>query len=296
MSDVKITFGHESVGTVRFVQPEGGLTAVRTASGFRVQLPASITLASPLGSGLPLVLQNLLLTIYAAETSKQLEIGIACCDSIFTTPMQDAPVHFLWDLTFEATAFCERLRAGREPKFGLQLQGDISYILVAANAGRTGKEPVSVPTRFYEHGEVGYSRQAWTKMMRDVGVTDSVLVEIPFASDPPSEWEPVWNAFQDARDSFDSGGLTGWKNAVTSVRLALEEWRKIEKEDQGPGWQSPKMPDLQSRTKSQRIDNIRWHLIQLAHYAAHTKADEWTRDDALLLLSTLSSLLAVRNP
>jgi hypothetical protein len=232
----------------------------------------------------------------ANESGKQIEVGVASCDSILTTPMKDAPFQFSWDLTFEAFAFYERIRAGQEPKFGLRLRGNISYTLIPPNSGRTGKEPMSVPMRFYEQGEIGYSRHLWTKMMREVGMMDSVLVEVPLASDPPSGWEPVWDALRDARNSFDTGGSTGWKNSVTSVRLALEEWRKLEKEDQGPGWQAPKLPDLQSRTKEQRIDNIRWHLIQVAHYAAHTKADEWTRDDALLMLSTVCSLLAVRKP
>jgi len=120
-----------------------------------------------------------------------------------------------------------------------------------------------------------------------------VLVEIPFAFDPPSGWEPVWHALLDARNSFDTGGSTGWKNCIASARHALEEWQKIEKEDSGPGWQRPSQADLQSRSKSQRIDNIRWHLMQVAHFAVHSKADEWTRDDALLVLSTLSALIAV---
>ena len=119
-------------------------------------------------------------------------------------------------------------------------------------------------------------------------------MEIPFPADPPTGWEPIWEALRDARDSLDKGGSTAWKNTVTSVRLALEGWQHIEKEDQGPGWKRPDRTDLETRTKEQRIDNIRWHLIQLAHYAAHTKADDWTRDDALLMAPTLSSLLAVR--
>jgi hypothetical protein len=126
-------------------------------------------------------------------------------------------------------------------------------------------------------------------MLREVNLRDTVLVEIPFQSDPPSGWEAVWQALQDARDSFDTGGSTGWKNCVTAVRLALDEWRRIEPEDKGPA-------DPQDRTKAHRTENLRWHLIQLAHYAAHTRADEWTRDDALLALSTLSALLAVRRP
>ena len=288
-NQINITFGHESVGVVRFIQPDVQLGAVRTLSGFRVNIPASMTFSAPSGSGLPLTLEHLRLTILGDDSGKQIELGTASCDSIHTTPMRDAPVTFSWDWTLGGFAFYEQIRAAREPKFRLQLCGDIRYILVGPNGGRTGKEPCSVATKFYEWGEVSYSKQAWTKMMRDVGVQDSILVEIPFPSDPPTGWEPIWAALRDARDSFDSGGSTGWKNTVTSVRLALEEWRKIEVEDKGPS-------DLQKRTKSQRIDNIRWHLIQLAHYAAHTKADEWTRDDALLLLSTLCSLLAERKP
>ncbi len=88
-------------------------------------------------------------------------------------------------------------------------------------------------------------------MMRDLNLKDSILVEIPFPADPPAGWEPIWTALQDARDSFDSGGSTGWKSAVTSVRLALEEWRQIEKEDQGLGWERPNRADLESRTKEQ---------------------------------------------
>jgi len=188
------------------------------------------------------------------QTSKS-RIGVAYCDSVHTTPMRNAPVQFSLDLSFGAFALYEKIRAGKEPKFRVQLCGDIRYILVAPGGSRTGREPCSIATRFYESGEVGYSQRVWTKMMRDLNLQDSILVQIPFPSDPPTGWEPIWEGLRDARDSFDAGGSTGWKNAITSVRLALDEWRKIEKEDQGPGWQSPKTPDLQSRTKDQRIDN-----------------------------------------
>jgi hypothetical protein len=296
MGNVNITFGNETVGSIAFTQPGVGLNASRTAAGFRLQIPAAMRFSAPSGSGLPLTLENLRAIFFADHAGKQTEIGSAPCDSIFFTPVHEAPITFSWDWTMEAFAFYENLRAGTEPKFRLQVCGDIRYILVPDGRSRTGKEACSSATRFYQWGEVGYSQKVWTKMMRDLNLQDSILVEIPFPSDPPTGWEPIWAGLRDARDSFDAGGSTGWKNSITSVRLALDEWRKIEKEDQGPGWQSPKNSDLHSRTKEQRIDNIRWHLIQLAHYAAHTKADDWTRDDALLMLSTLSSLLAVRKP
>ncbi len=286
MSLVSITFGREAVGSVDFVQPEVGLSAVRTASGFRIPIPAVVSFSPPWGSGLPLMLENLR-AIFSAqnETGKLIEIGVAYHPQILCTPIDGSPRTLLWDWTLEALAFYERLRAGRDPKFHLTVSGDIRYLL----PGDGGKQLSSLPTRFQEHGEVGYSQRVWINMMRALNLQDAMLVEIPFPSDPPTGWEPVWEALRDARDSFDKGGATGWKGCVTSVRLALEEWRKIEAEVKGPA-------DLQSRTKSQRTDNIRWQLIQLANYAAHTRADEWTRDDAVLALSTLCGLLCVRKP
>jgi hypothetical protein len=100
----------------------------------------------------------------------------------------------------------------------------------------------------------------------------------------------------EAGDSFEQGGTTGWKGCVVAVRLTLEKWQKIEPEQHGPGWKSPAPADRQARTWRERLDNVRWHLLQCAHDAAHSAADEWTRDDAILMLATLSSLLAERKP
>jgi hypothetical protein len=154
----------------------------------------------------------------------------------------------------------------------------------------------SVQTTFHEIAQVRYSRDAWTATLRQLKHRDAVLIEIPYPSDPPTGWESIWQALQDARDSFDKGGSVGWKACVVNVRHALEQWQKIEAEDHGPGWERPAQGDLKDRNKHQRIENIRWHLLQLAHYSVHTKADEWTRDDAALALSVLSSLLTVRKP
>jgi len=54
--------------------------------------------------------------------------------------------------------------------------------------------------------------------------------------------------------------------------------------------------DRESRTKKQRLNALRWHLMQAAHLGPHTGAEEWSRDDALLMLSVLSALLAERKP
>jgi hypothetical protein len=81
---------------------------------------------------------------------------------------------------------------------------------------------------------------------------------------------------------------------VASVRLALEKWRDVEVEDPGPGFVRPSVADREARTKRQRLDQLRWDLLQMAHQGPHTHTEMWTRDDALLMLAMLSALLAER--
>jgi hypothetical protein len=280
MSHVNITLRGETVGSVTFDQPDKALGGVRTASGFRLQLPATILLHPPQDES-PLLLESLQATLSASGV----EIGVARYPEAFRSVIGKRSFSFVWDWTIVALAVYEQLRAGREPEFSFTLSGDIRYLL----PGQGWKEVCSIASTFHEPGVVRYSRAVWTSTLRQLNLRDAVLVEIPFKSDPPSGFEPIWQALRDARDSFDQGGSTGWKNCVTSVRLALEEWRRVEEEDPGP-------KELTSRTKAQRIDNLRWILMQYAHFAPHTNADDWTRDDALLALSTLCALLAIRRP
>jgi len=292
MSHVNITLGSERVGTIEFMQPDPSFGAIRTASGFRVLIPTVVSLSAPEG-GSPMVLENLEAT-FSADSREQapLEIGTATYSLHLRTPVRESPVALAWDWSFAAFASYEKLRDGREPKFRLTVSGHIRHLL----PGELGKEPCSVGKLFQEHGTVGYSQVAWTRMLRELKIQDTIVTEIPFPSGPPTGWEHVWDALTDARDSFEKGGATGWKSCVASVRHALEEWRKLEVEDPGPGWQRPKKEELEARTKSQRMDALRWHLIQCAHLAPHTKADNWTREDAALAMATLCALIAVRKP
>jgi hypothetical protein len=287
MSDINITLRGEIVGSVTFDQPDKALGGVRTASGFRLYLPATITFHPPQDQS-PLLLENLQATLSASNV----EIGVARYPEALRSVIGKRSFSFVWDWTMVALVVYERIRAGHEPEFSITLSGEIRYLL----SGQGWKEVCSIESAFHEPGVVRYSREAWANTLRAMNLRDSILVEIPFKFDPPSGWEPVWQALRDARDSFDQGGSTGWKNCVNSVRHALEEWQNIEKEEQGPGWQRPSSGDLRGRTKEHRMDNLRWHLIQCAHLAPHTNADDWTRDDALLALSTVCALLAVRKP
>jgi hypothetical protein len=154
-----------------------------------------------------------------------------------------------------------------------------------------------VPTWFQSHGTIVYPKALWTKMLRDLNFGDTILLEIPFAANVPKGWEPVWAPLREARDCFDQGGTSGWNGCVGRVRFALEKWRKIQGEAEDlAGWVPPQPKDLRGRSKKQRYDILRWHLVQCAHLAPHTTSSDSTQEDALLALSMLCSLLSIRNP
>jgi len=161
--------------------------------------------------------------------------------------------------------------------------------------GKPGQEPLSMPRWFQSHGTIRYPKAMWTTMLRDLNFGDTILLEIPFTANVPKGWEPVWAALREARDCFDQGGTSGWNGCIGRVRLALEDWRKIQGEAEDlAGWILPQ--NIRSRSKKQRYDILRWHLIQCAHLAPHTTANDWTREEALFALSGLCSLLSVRKP
>src|SRR6266704_3115538 len=102
MSLVCITFGNETVGSVDFVQPEAGLSAVRTASGFRFPIPAVVLFSPPSSSRLPLVLENLRATFSAQnDAGKLIEIGVAYCSATLNTRIGGIPISLSWDWTLE---------------------------------------------------------------------------------------------------------------------------------------------------------------------------------------------------
>jgi hypothetical protein len=287
-SHIDIMLGNrEKVGTVVLTQPDSAFAANRTASGFCVLIPAVVNFHTPSDES-PLVLNKLTL-ILSAEGG---EIGAAVYSALMQTPRSDIPITFSWNLTAIQLAYYERLREGREIKFQVRMTGDIHYLL----DGKLGREPLSIPTFFQSHGTIGYPKALWTKMLRDLNFGDTILLEIPFRANVPKGWEPVWAALKEARECFDQGGTSGWNGCVGRVRLALEKWRKIQGEAEDlAGWVPPQPKDLRVRSKKQRYDVLRWHLLQCAHLAPHTTSSDSTQEDALFALSVLCTLLSIRN-
>src|SRR5262249_49230904 len=204
--------------------------------------------------------------------------------------------HMTWLGSLAELSVYEKLRDGGGGQFDIQFEGELFYLVPAPQSHHMFR---TEPERFRSKAgftTITYPKEVWVKMLRGLGVAENVLVEVPLPGSPSPDWDGVWKALVDARNAFEQGGSTGWKGCVTAVRLALETWQGIEKEQMGPGWSAPSQADRRARTKKERLDNLRWHLLQIAHLGAHTGAEEWSRDDALLMLSTLSALLAERKP
>ena len=73
MGHIQITLNNfEIVGSLAFVEGVQSLASVRTASGFRLNLPAVITFSPPLASQSPLMIENL----RASFIADGVEIGI----------------------------------------------------------------------------------------------------------------------------------------------------------------------------------------------------------------------------
>lgn len=242
------------------------------------------------------MITNLRATLFVQnyETNSDVQLGIAKDDSWYFAGY-DSEIRLIWTDALSALALIEKYRNGKPPQFRIEFRAETCWLL--DHIDMQGRHRIrALPQYTGGNAKVTYPMETWIKMLRELKIAENILVEIPLPGVPPAPWDKVWNALVEARNAFDQGGSTGWKGCVTAVRLALEEWQKIEKEDMGPGWAAPSHNDLRNRTMQQRVDNLRWHLVQLAHLGAHSGAENWSRDDALLMLSTLSALLSVRKP
>ena len=292
-ANIDITLRQRSVGSWTFDEAPKELKARRTADGAIITLPSMLRLDWS-DDALPYV-TNLRATV---ETEDGIELGLATYDYSYmaSDPYGQYVIDLQWRLSFQALALFEQKRDGKPPVFILQCAAEVSHIMYS-QAGRRGSQLHDAPPSFIRRRlRLGYPRDVWVHMLRELKISENVVIEIPIPAARPEPWDGVLNALLESRRCLDQGGTTGWKGAVMSLRHALEKWQAIEKEDMGPGWKKPPLEDLQARTKEQRLDNLRWHVFQVAHLAAHSPADGWTRDDALALFSMVASLLALRRP
>lgn len=283
------------VGSLVFDESPDHLSILRAGAGFEFGFPMTVRLRLQKASDPCPLLTNFSALITARnEVNNALIVGRARHYGWLTgaTPQSSVDTALTWADSLAALVGYERFRNSSRPRFGLRVLAELCYLVPTAGGRRVRTEPQQV----YGDVEVAYPTELWLRMLRTIGVSQSLLLEVPLPSSPPQPWDAVWRAIGEATTSFERGGETGWKGCISAVRLALDRWRDIEPEDMGPGWKRPGGDDLRERTTRQRLDNIRWHLREYTHLAPHSDAEEFTRDDALLMLSTLSSLLTIRRP
>jgi len=287
--------GDNRVGSVKFNESPQHLHAERTADGFRLQLPITITFKRvPKGEPIPL-LGNFRGIIYTVEDP--LQVGEMRMDEWHKGAFYTRPEHsgeyeiqnyMVWSGSLAQLAVHEKIRDGRQPKFDIRFTGELCFLLPDIHHGHMVR---SEPDQFFHrHGNlrVSYPKEVWVEMLRGLGVAENVLVEIPLPGHVSSDWDEVLRSLAEARKHFEQGGTTGWSSCILAVRQALEKWRDIEGVQTGPA-------DHIKRTKRERLNNLRQALHQCTHVWVH-KNDEASRDDAILMLSTLSALLAERKP
>lgn len=292
------TYGDAYVGSVTFDESPQRLHAERTADGFRLQIPITISFKLvPKGEPMPLV-GNFRGHIYAGEDSgPKIQIGEMRMEDWHKGGFYDRPEHagkydrqdyMIWSGSLAQLSVYEKIRDGRQPKFEIRFVGELCFLLPTNHQHHYVR---SEPHDFFHRSgnlRVSYPKEAWVEMLRGLGVAENVLVEIPLPRSPPAPWDEVWSNLVAARNHFEQGGSTGWSSCILAVRQALEKWRDIEAPNTGPA-------DPTKRSKRERLNNLRLALHQCTHVWIH-KDEECTRDDALLMLSTLSALLDERKP
>ena len=303
---IRMQWNGRDIVVLRPLQPIRELHSDRTANGLRIKIPVEITVHGTNKPASRFRVVSMQLGFHAERSTGQQRYWIG--EAVTTEAFDEGTATDLQrelDLVLSEPAyhFYEALREGLDPLFYIQVQGRGIHLIEHSNNVKLCADPVD----FSGAGTVSYSLRAWTEMLRRLGLRESIVLEVPFPSQPPSSWEEVWAALIKAHHAFDQGGETGWKQCITECRVALEACNKLEKADTGES-------NYKHRSLEQRIDNMRNALFQLTPLTHHApllppqggtesrdsggkdRPIRWTRDHALLVLSTLSSLLAVRKP
>jgi hypothetical protein len=268
-------------------------TAEPTIGGFNLTIPITIRLAPTGNPPLYPMVSHLRATININACGIKQEIGTCSSPHLFTSASTsyDIAASLHWRGTLETLAAFEQQRNGEPLIFSLQISGHIT--LLTFTPGETF-QLTSPPQAFHGQELLTISTEAWASILQTLRIIDLILVQIPLATTTAAQMTRVWNALQAARKDFTSGGETAWRAAGVHIREALSAWQDAAPPDTG---NYPK--DRSAMTKDQRLDQLRQSLREFTHLAGHPDpmlATSWTRDDALLALSTISALLNAKKP
>jgi len=284
-----------------FEESKRGFAIQRLADGCALTISACIKVNTQTPK--PVYIDGLHVDVMGGPSPGGLRLGAAFdWDGHFIQPGQKTQIHLEWQGSMAALEAFESQRAGAEPQFFLNCRGNIEFLdtlTVAVPSNPSTTKDISVrttPMSIWCQVALSFPKDAWVAALNNAGLRQAILLEIPLPPNRSEPWAVVWQAVDEARRYFDQGGTTGWNGCVMATRKALDAWQKIEGEKAEWSPDKPSRETLEAQSKGEQFKGLRWQLLQCAHLAPHSPDTEWTRDDAILMLATLSGLLTVRKP
>jgi len=129
-------------------------------------------------------------------------LRVGRCDGLFFGAYRESvqPGELIWSDALAALAYYERVRAGKPARMKFDFSGEVCHLFSMSQWFRT--EPGAITGQ----AEVEYAAHIWVNMLKELGVAENVLVEVPVPGTAPTGWEKVWQALVKARNSFEQGG------------------------------------------------------------------------------------------
>jgi hypothetical protein len=301
MSKFRLFQGYSNfIGQLEFFATPRALTPCRHQDGCLLSLPAKLTLDATPETEPFVQIEKMECRISILQPGVgDVIVGQACHDEPILSSKRAVTgreVLFSWHLRPSEAATIERLRDGGplDLKFDLFHYSRSMFPL----SGATDAFGIGELRRHFESNRVTVPLDRWQEALQQADLAELLVYEVAIPKLDTNEWHPVHRDILKARNALRQGGTTGWQSCVTFVRQALEAWDKIAGEEWNQGTTGRRIQDVtpKDRTKNERIRMLRRALHEFCHISAHSSDEFWSRDDAVLALTSLVALLRERNP
>jgi len=194
-------------------------------------------------------------------------------------------------ISSRSIARLEEERKGGAATFEAYVEVEVVKYVPSAKPNGTWR-PIAIPLESnYCRDSMRWTipKEQWIDILEKVGYRHSFVVEMVMPRDAPTGWESVWNLVRRAEANLHSGL---YSEGGLAIRQALEAWDKIEA---GLDVTAVKSSEREKWTVEQRLSGIRYAIKLYTHAFVHdTTPARWTRQQLLLALTTVSSLLNLR--
>jgi len=279
--DMDIQFQNRNIAALRYC-PDGEIKAARGFDVVVVHLPFVME-ANAEPKGPSWLLDGITLEICTAAPGggeRLLASGsvfLAYSGNITST---SAPLVVPFQCTPKALAEYEKSRKGAPVVLRVRMRARVYEL----EPGTAHRKALCLPLYVCTQEDIQIDRDKWTAALRTVGLSVSVLIEIPFPIEGSPKDESL-TALSDAIQAFYNGGATAWKDCIGHIRPYLEKWKNVER-----------IPETEPKDGS--AEDRRWKLLyfrdalhKCCHFWVHESASACNQNDAILALSSFAALL-----